>query len=101
MKLFCWIPRLALGIVAIFWQGSTVAVKVDLLDAGESRATEFALPCIKGREVPLSADKTAGKDSQDDTATGVARNRRREASALEDQRFKLFVLLLQIFRAPK
>lgn len=101
MKVFYWISGLAFGVAAVFGQGSAVAMKVGLLDAGESWATEAALPCIKGREVPLSADKTASKHSQDDAATGAARSRRRETNALEDRQFKLFVLLLQIFRAPK
>lgn len=103
MKVFYWISGLAFGVAAVFGQGSAVAMKVDLLDASESWAAEVALPYIKRREVPLSPDKTAGKDSQDDTATGsgAAHSRRREADALADRRFKLFVLLLQIFRAPK
>ena len=100
MKVFCWIPGVALGVAAIFGQGSAAAMKVSLLDAGERRTAEVTLP--KGK-VPLSADKTsASKDSQDDAATGgAARSRRREADALADRRFKLFFLLLQIFRAPK
>jgi hypothetical protein len=102
MKVFCWIPGVALGVAAIFGQGSAAAMKVSLLDAGERRTAEVTLP--KGK-VPLSADKTAAsKDSQDNAATGAsgaARSRSREADALADRQFKLFVLLLQIIRAPK
>jgi len=102
MRVLGWVPYVALGLVCSLVQGSAFAGKVDLSHARETPRAEVVPASVKEGETPLFANRAVGvQNSPDDTKLAAARRRREEDEQIAEQRFRFFVLLLQIFRAAK